>query len=799
MSDHLRSHLESSLGASYTIERELGGGGMARVFVATERALGRRVVIKVLSRELAAEVSAKRFEREIRLAASLQQANIVPVLSAGETDGIPHYTMPFVEGLSLRDRLERDQRVPQSEVISILRDIGRALSYAHERGVVHRDIKPENVLLSGEAAVVTDFGIAKAIASSRSAESREPRAEGTVTQIGTSVGTPAYMAPEQISSDPSIDHRADMYSFGCLAYELISGRPPFQSASVQGLFAAHLSERPVPLAERSPDTPVELADMVMQCLEKDPALRPQSAREILSVLEGTTTPPSVTARFLRRVSTRRRAATLAAVTVAIVATAVAIASSRNGGDESVPSVGVIPFLNVSGDSADEYLADGMADGLATALGKVSGIKVASRSLGYQYRGRRDLDARTVGAALGVTHVLHGSLRRLGDQLRVSAQLTSASDNEEVWSESYDRRVTDAFAVQDEITRLVATALPRQLRAGSSELPASANAGTSNPDAYDLYLRGRFLLQRRGRGVRQAILNLEQAIAKDRNFARAHAAYALALELLPYFERVKADSLGLLAIPAARHALAIDSTLAEAHTALAMAYQHRYQWPQADQSYRRATAAEPPDADAYIQYGRFLFYTRTVTEALPFFERARQLDPNSAVASSWVGHMLELSGRTEEALVYLRRAMEIDSTNPPSLLMISQAHLHAGKPDSSRFYAERLWRVWPQWHGAAAVAFAALGDRERAITALRELESSGRIDFNIGIHAALGDSTRWFDIVERATAAGEIWPTYFSLSERHLDFMRGSARFAAVVRSVNLDERIFTAPTGGRLR
>jgi len=196
MSD-LRTHLEANLGASYTIERELGGGGMARVFVATERALGRRVVIKVLSRELAAEVSAKRFEREIRLAASLQQANIVPVLSAGETDGVPHYTMPFVEGLSLRDRLGRDQRVPQPEVISILRDIARALSYAHERGVVHRDIKPENVLLSGEAAVVTDFGIAKAIASSRSAEaeSREPRAGGTVTQIGTSVGTPAYMAP----------------------------------------------------------------------------------------------------------------------------------------------------------------------------------------------------------------------------------------------------------------------------------------------------------------------------------------------------------------------------------------------------------------------------------------------------------------------------------------------------------------------------------------------------------------------------------------------------------------------------
>src|SRR5687767_3832594 len=280
MSPDLRSHLESNLGASYTIERELGGGGMARVFIATERALGRRVVIKVLPPEFAAEVSTKRFEREIRLAASLQQANIVPVLSAGETEGVAHYTMPFVDGLSLRERLDRENRLPLPEVIGILRDVARALAYAHEHGVVHRDIKPENVLLSGDAAVVTDFGIAKAISSSRNAEGREPRAEGTVTQIGTSVGTPAYMAPEQISADPDIDHRADIYSFGCLAYELISGKPPF-GGSTHELFAAHLSERPADLLDRNPDVPPALAAMVRQCLEKDPARRPQTAREML--------------------------------------------------------------------------------------------------------------------------------------------------------------------------------------------------------------------------------------------------------------------------------------------------------------------------------------------------------------------------------------------------------------------------------------------------------------------------------------------------------------------------------------
>jgi serine/threonine-protein kinase len=469
------------------------------------------------------------------------------------------------------------------------------------------------------------------------------------------------------------------------------------------------------------------------------------------------------------------------------------------GRSDPPTVAVIPFLNVSGDTADEYLTDGMADGLATALGKVSGIQVASRTLGYQYKGRRDLDLRTVGESLGVSHVLHGSLVRVGDRLRISAQLTSAKDNAEVWSESYDRTAADAFAVQDEITRLVATSLPRILRPGvSHELPATASSGTANPEAYDLYLRGRFLLQRRGAGVRQSIMNFAEAIAKDSGFARAHAAYALALELLPYFEGVNADSLGRLAIPAARHALDIDSTIAEAHTALALAHQHRYEWREAEESYRRAIAAEPPDADAHIQYGRFLFYTRTVVEALPQFRRARALDPNSAVASGWVGHLLDLSDRPEEALSELRRALQIDSTVPPTLVFMAQAHLYHGRPDSARLYAERIWRVWPNWRSSTAAILAHLGDRNRVLAALREAEEQDPMG-GVGIYAALGDSTRWFEKHEQATAARNIWPTYSSLSERGLDFMRGSARFAAIVRSVGLDERIFTAPTGGRPR
>ena len=290
----LSSQLTETLGAAYTLERELGGGGMSRVFVAHETRLKRRVVVKVLSPELAQGLNAQRFEREIELAASLQQANIVPLLNAGESGGLPFYTMPFVEGESLRARLERGP-VAIAEATSVLRDVARALAYAHERGVVHRDIKPDNVLLSGGAAVVTDFGIAKALAAARgeAAATNGGAAPLTaLTVVGTSIGTPAYMAPEQASGDPNVDHRADLYSFGCLAYELLAGRPPFTATSTQRLIVAHLTETPPSLAGLRPDAPPALVALVAGCLEKEPDARPQTAGEIVGLLDAASSQPS---------------------------------------------------------------------------------------------------------------------------------------------------------------------------------------------------------------------------------------------------------------------------------------------------------------------------------------------------------------------------------------------------------------------------------------------------------------------------------------------------------------------------
>ena len=313
----LRDQLQTTLSGSYTIEQELGGGGMSRVFVAEETRLRRKVVIKVLSPELAQGISIGRFEREIQTAAALQQANIVPVLSAGDTNGLPYYMMPFVEGESLRSRVAQGP-LPIGEVIGVLRDLAKALAYAHDRGVVHRDIKPDNVLISGGTAVVTDFGIAKAISAARATAGGN---DSSLTQVGTSVGTPSYISPEQAAGDPNVDQRADIYSLGCLAYELLSGRPPFQGLTPQRTLAAHLAEKPQPISQLRADVPPALAALVMRSLEKDPAARQQSAHEVESALDAavTSTGMATTPSLLSGPGATKRALALYAVAFVAVA------------------------------------------------------------------------------------------------------------------------------------------------------------------------------------------------------------------------------------------------------------------------------------------------------------------------------------------------------------------------------------------------------------------------------------------------------------------------------------------------
>jgi len=491
--------LRAELGTRYRIERELGGGGMSRVFVATDGTLGRRVAIKVLRPTLAAALSVERFRREVELAAGLQHPNIVPVLSAGTfaepgasgaEQGVPYFIMPFVDGESLRDRLVRGP-LSVREAVSVARDVARALSFAHGRGVVHRDVKPGNILLSAGAAVVTDFGVAKALQASsargggerRGALPERPSGAGaTLTAIGTSLGTPSYMAPEQAAADPNVDFRADLYALGVVMYEMLVGSPPFHGRTPQALLTAQLSETPPPIAARRYDVPLALASLVMHCLEKDPTRRPRSAAEVLRALEepeilsGAFATPPVVAR--RR---RSRMLTLA-VPVAVIALAAAVLWAwRSGQPAPTPvdstaaaaarttpgappplarSIAVLPFDVVGRDARAATIGEGLTAELATSLAGVPGMRVASAAGAAALIARHSAPVE-IARSLGVTLLLEGTVQREGEQVRVMVRAVDPAIETTVWSRTFDGRTAGVLALQDLVSTAVVAAFDRR--------------------------------------------------------------------------------------------------------------------------------------------------------------------------------------------------------------------------------------------------------------------------------------------------------------------------------------------------
>lgn len=505
MTDTLRDELQAALGAAYTLDRELGGGGMSRVFVARDVALGRDVVVKVLAPDLSEGLSAERFAREIRLAAALQDPHIVPLLSAGATaNGLPYYTMPFVRGASLRERVTA-RSMPLAEATRILRDIALALQYAHEQGVVHRDIKPENVLLAGSSAVVTDFGIAKALSVSRT------NARTALTQRGTALGTPAYMAPEQAVGDEA-DARTDVYAWGVIAYELLVGAHPFASrTTAQQLIAAHIAETPAPLAPA--DIPPALAGLVMRTLEKEPGKRPQSAQELVDTIDALgvsgSYASSQTADTTRQHAgapsrfSRSARAVLAAVCALLAGGAFwqmsrnsnsANASARTTPDERT-MIAVLPFENIGADD-QAIFTDGLTDAVTSKLSGLSGLGVIDRRSALQYK-LSTKPAKQIGRELGVRYLVQGVVRWVRDaagawRAQVTPSLVNTASGVTEWTGTAAVITPDdPFTAQGTIASDVAKEL--QIELAPSDRAGLARRFTDNPQAFAAYQRGRAIL------------------------------------------------------------------------------------------------------------------------------------------------------------------------------------------------------------------------------------------------------------------------------------------------------------------
>ena len=822
MSD-LRDRVQAALGDQYEIVRELGGGGMSHVLLAIEKRLDREVVIKLLPPDLLGGASLERFHREIQLVAKLQHPLLVPVLTVGDVDGAPFYTMPYVAGRSLRAQLDEGTRFGARDAVRVLRDVATALGYAHERGIVHRDIKPDNVLLSGGVAMVTDFGIAKAITSAR--EPALPGA-GTLTLLGTSLGTPMYMAPEQVAADPATDYRADLYSFGAMAYELFTGAPPFAGRAPAALIAAQMSEVPPLVSTARPDAPAALVEIVRRCLEKDPARRPQSASEVVDALDvalaedGSST--GVRASGIARATATRRPRRawiiggIAAAAVIALAAAIVVGTrgSHSVASRATPSVkspsgasattvarsvAVLPFENMGGGDDDRYFSEGMTDELTSALSKVPGLRVASRSSVFALT-KRGLSAQEVANTLNVSHVLEGTVRRSGGRLRVSTQLTNAADGLALWGDTYERQMRDVFQVQDEITGSIVSALRLRLAAGTATQQRRGESGTTNLDAYDAYLKGRYFWYQRGAdALHRAAGYFERAIALDPSYARAHAGLADALALLPVYGATPADSAYPLARREAERALALDSSLAEAHTTLGLILKSAGQWEPSARAFAHALALDSTYAPAHQWYGETLLITGRVREAVTQLRRAEALEPLSPVISAELGYALALAGDHAGGVAAGRRAIELDSTAWTGSAFLALVYLFHDDAGSALPLALRAVQLAPNvdpLKGILAYAQAKAGHADSARALVTELEAhqrqrGGALTALAMAHAGLGDTSESLTWLERAAREHDAWLYAMSINAPIYAALRNDPRFAGVARTMGLDPAAMT--------
>jgi serine/threonine-protein kinase len=761
---------------------------MATIYLARDLKHGRTVAVKVVRRDLLAPASGERFMREIQTAARLTHPHVLGVYDSGEADGLLYYVMPYVEGQTLRARLSSSGALPIADGIRLIRELADALAYAHAHGVVHRDLKPENILLSGGHAVVADFGIAKAIAATQDGD----ESVATLTGTGVSLGTPAYMAPEQVIGDRSIDQRADLYALGIVSYEILAGTHPFGARGTQAVLAAHLTETAVPLSARRPGVPASLSALIAQLMAKDASARPSSAEAVVQTLDGMRESRS-------RSKLRSRGSLLAGVAALVIITAIgaysiwrrgaAPASLRSG---TIGTLAVLPFVNTSGDANDDYFSDGLTDELAHALARLPGLKLAGRTSSYAFKGK-SVNAVEIGRALEVSALIEGSVRRAGDRLRVTTQLVGAKDGKVLWDTLYESQSSDVFGVQDQFTRAVVAAL----RPSLGERPADSSLvdvgrGTTDQEAYELYLKGRYYWMARGpENVKRSIVYFKQAIARDPRFARAHAGLALAYVVLPIWVPDPLDTVPALLAASAQRAMALDSTLADAQLAIAETFAERLRFAEAEVHYRKAIALEPSNATAHHVFGVMLLDRGRVDESIREMSIGAQLDPLAKSAGSAVALTLTYGRRFPEAIAAARRVLAIDSTYVLALETLGMAYLFGGHPDSAiRIFERNEQREYaPGQQIWLLLSYAAAGrwsDAQRVRTLLHQPGG----DLTGGADAAFADyvfGDREPLVQLLTTERGQLrWYNNHFGCNPLLDPLWGDARFRAAMRALTIE-------------
>jgi serine/threonine-protein kinase len=733
---------------------------MARVYLAHDLKHDRPVALKVLHSDLGAALGPARFLREIRTAARLQHPNILTVFDSGTAEPAPGdpegrpllwFSMPFIEGESLRDRLRREAPLPVEDAVAIACEVAEALEYAHGRDVLHRDIKPENILLFRGRALVADFGIARALSEDHAADAAR------LTQAGLALGTPAYMSPEQASGTGQQDARSDVYSLGCVLFEMLAGEPPFTGPTALAVIAKRFTETVPSPSHGGRPLPPELQQIVVRALAPLPADRFPSAAAFAAALRAG---EPWSGRAHGPVAPRRSAP---------------------------PSIAVLPFANLSPSPDDEYFADGMTDELINALAKVPGLHVVSRTSCFAFKGRPE-DAREIGRRLQVATVLEGSIRRAGSRLRVATQLINVADGFLLWSESFDREAADVFAIQDEIARAISSALRGRLVAPRAE--ARVRRPTDDLEAYQLYLRGRQLWNRRTeQDLHEAMRAFEQALARDPGFALAHAGAADTWAVLGFYSAAPPGEVFPRAKQAARRALDLDPSLAEAYPALAYtAMYHDWDWVEAEAAFRRAIELHPGYANAHMWHGNFLSVMGRAEEAIATFERALALDPLSGLKYAALGWGCYFARRFQRGAEECRRGVELEPANVVAHGWLTVNLQGLGLADEAVAAAEETARL--SGHGVSSLgllgyAYGMAGRRNDArsvlerLTALSATRYVSQYDVAL-IHLVLGDEEAAMEWLQRGLAERDHQMVFLKVDPR-VDALRGRADFERLLK------------------
>jgi eukaryotic-like serine/threonine-protein kinase len=795
MSDDL-SPLREALADRYDIERLLGEGGMATVYVARDVRHNRRVALKVLKPDLAAVVGAQRFLNEIQVTANLQHPHILGLYDSGTANGAPFYVMPLVQGESLRDRLTRETMLPIADTIRIAQQVAGALEYAHRHGVIHRDIKPENILLQDGEVLLGDFGIALAV---------HDAAVGRLTGTGLSLGTVGYMSPEQASGERDLDARTDIYSLGAVVYEMLAGEPPFRGPTAQATIAKLMTERPTGLRVVRDGVPPALEQTVMRALAKAPADRFASAREFADALAGSPTAPVLEPAARDGLQGTRRslnwAAGLAAV-VFIVAGIVMLLRGRTStvgdvvqsGAATIRSIAVLPLDNYSGDSTQDYFAEGMTDELTAALATISQLRVTSRGSAMQFQGKQRPATPDIGKRLGVDAVVEGSVVRSGDKVRITASLIDARADKHLWTQSFESNSRDILSLQADLASAIARQINVQLTEGEQSRLASAQA--LNPEAHDAYLKGRYFFNRPSdENLKKAIDKFEEAVKLNPTFAQAYSGLSDAYLWAGYNEGIfTASQAKPKAKAAAEKAVQLDSNSAEAHASLAtfkMFYE--FDWKGSEQEFRKSIALNPNYAFAHDQFGMALAFTGRYDESIAEGRRAAALDPLSPQVLVDATMALFFKKDFPAARELATKAAELDPTYFFPVMAQGWVDMEAGRFPSAIALLKKSTTMGapPFVYAYLGYTYGVSGDRANALAqldTLKKLSAPGPVlPFNLAlIHLGLGDKQRAITELEAAHVADSQMLAWLG-RDAMFDSLRPEPRFQSLLKQLNFVE------------